>query len=293
MIRKDIAAALAEVRVTNVTTEPIVNEARKNNTLMAAEMLKDGAWDGSATLVHAVALAKQAIAEWEQVAPHMERAKRAANKGLYALNDDSADKVTDLQDGPVSWEIPSTPATQAISAKNDSGWKFNTHSCQALSADITCLCPSAGQSNECIRISSSGNVISTAVNGKANAVAAWKELKKYCISSMRGRATQGSILASIAHLKAMLGTNTASGTTGTHVIRITHALGQQHTPTDDKNGIKFVTYGAYAASKIPWEVALIEAGSALDKARRLAEHATHGAELALGLMTAWTPQQRD
>ncbi|CCD18946.1 variant surface glycoprotein, (VSG), putative [Trypanosoma vivax Y486] len=182
---------------------------------------------------------------------------------------------------------------QALGAEDSGGGEFNKHSGKALAADITCLCPSAGQTHECIKIQSGGNLITSAVKDVQTAVADWSAIKKYCIASMRGRATQGSILASIAHLKAMLGTNTASGTTDEHIPHITHALGQQAQPTSDKQGIKFVTYGAYAAGKIPWEQALIDASTAIDKARRLAEHATNAADLALGLVTTWAPVQRN
>ncbi|KAH8610421.1 Trypanosomal VSG domain [Trypanosoma vivax] len=291
---EDIAAALAAVAVIKVTAaKGGVTEERKNATLLAAEMLEAGTWNTSATLAHAVALAVQAAQEWKQVAPLMDHAKKAANKGLYALSEDSADNISDLGESKVDWKIPSAPAPQAIGAEDSGGYKFNNHSGQALAADITCRCPSAGQTNECIKIQSGGNVITSAVNSKTNAVAAWRTLKKYCIASMRGRATQGSILASIAHLKAMLGTNTAGSTTGTHIPHITRALGQQGQPTSDKQDIKFVTYGAYAAGKIPWEQELIDASTAIDKARRLAEHATNAADLALGLVTTWAPIRRN
>ncbi|KAH8610435.1 Trypanosomal VSG domain [Trypanosoma vivax] len=294
MKREDIAAALAAVAVIKVTAaKGGVTEERKNATLLAAEMLEAGTWNTSATLAHAVALAVQAAQEWKQVAPLMDHAKKAANKGLYALSEDSADNISDLGESKVDWKIPSAPAPQAIGAEDSGGYKFNNHSGQALAADITCRCPSAGQTNECIKIQSGGNVITSAVNSKTNAVAAWRTLKKYCIASMRGRATQGSILASIAHLKAMLGTNTAGSTTGTHIPHITRALGQQGQPTSDKQDIKFVTYGAYAAGKIPWEQELIDASTAIDKARRLAEHATNAADLALGLVTTWAPIRRN
>ncbi|KAH8616702.1 Trypanosomal VSG domain [Trypanosoma vivax] len=110
---------------------------------------------------------------------------------------------------------------------------------------------------------------------------------------MRGRATQGSILASIAHLKAMLGTNTAAQTTGEDIKHITHALGQQGQPASETQRIKFVTYGAYAKGRIPWEQALIDAGTKLDKARRLADHAQTAADLALGLLKTWNTVQRN
>ncbi|CCD19992.1 variant surface glycoprotein, (VSG), putative [Trypanosoma vivax Y486] len=294
MKREDIAAALAAVAVIKVTAaKGSVTEERKNATLLAAKMLEAGTWDTDATLSHAVALAVQAAREWKQVAPLMDNAKKAANTGLYALSADSADNISNLTESMVGWKIPSAPATQAIGAEDDGGWKFSNASGQALAADITCLCPSADQTNECIKIQSSGNVIPSAVTDKRTAIEAWQTLKKYCIAPMRGRATQGSLLASIAHLKAMLGTNTGATTTGTDIPHITHALGQQGQPTSDKQGIKFVTYGAYAAGKIPWEQALIDAGTAIDKARRLADHAANAADLALGLVTTWAPVQRN
>ncbi|KAH8605863.1 Trypanosomal VSG domain [Trypanosoma vivax] len=289
-----IAAALAAVAVNNVTGSKVgENEERENATLLAAKMLEAGTWDTSATLAHAVALAVQAAQEWKQVAPLMDHAKKAGNKGLYALREDSADSISNLDEDRVDWKIPSAPAQQTVGAEDNEVGKFNKCSGQALAADITCLCPSAGHTNECIKIQSGGNVIDSDVVDARTAVTAWNALKKYCIASMRGRATQGSLLASIAQLKAYLGTNTGASTTGTNIPHITHALGQQEKPTSDKQGIKFVTYGAYATGRIPWEQTLIDAGTAIDKARRLAEDAETAADLALGLVTTWAPVQRN
>ncbi|KAH8615966.1 Trypanosomal VSG domain [Trypanosoma vivax] len=220
-------------------------------------------------------------------------AKKAANKGLYALSADSAENISDLTESMVGWKIPSEPQTQAIGTASSGGNRFTEDSGQALAADITCLCPSDGHQNECIKIQSGGNVIDSRVTDTRTAVAAWKTLRKYCIAPMRGRATQGSLLATIAHLKAMLGTNTGATTTATDIKHITHALGQQGQPNSDRKGIKFVTYGGYAKGKIPWEQALIDAGDALDKGRRLADHAETAAELAPGLVTTWAPVQRN
>ncbi|KAH8614900.1 Trypanosomal VSG domain [Trypanosoma vivax] len=295
MKREDIAAALAKVAVTNVTgvASGVTDEERKNATLLAAKMLEAGTWDTSATLAHLVALAVQAAREWKQVAPLMARAKKAANKGLYALSADSAENISDLTESMVDWKIPSEPQTQAIGTASSGGARFTEDSGQALAADITCLCPSADHQNECIKIQSGGNVIDSRVTDTSTAVAAWQTLRKYCIAPIRGRATQGSLLATIAHLKAMLGTNTGATTTATDIKHITHALGQQGQPNSDRQGIKFVTYGGYAKGKIPWEQALIDAGDALDKGRRLADHAETAAELALGLVTTWAPVQRN
>ncbi|CCD21574.1 hypothetical protein, conserved in T. vivax [Trypanosoma vivax Y486] len=294
MKKEDIAAALAAVAVNNVTGDAsgVTAEERKNATILAAEMLDAGTWETDATLAHAVALAVQAAQEWKQVAQLMDHAKKAANKGLYALREASADSISTLEEDRVDWNISSAPQQQAIGAEDNEGGKFNKASGQALAADITCLCPSADHTNECIKIQSGGNVITSAVTDKRTAIEAWRTLKKYCIAPMRGRATQGSILATIAHLKAMLGKNTAGTTESAHIPHITHALGQQGQPTSDKQGIKFVTYGAYAAGKIPWEQALIDASTAIDRAHHLAEHATNAAELALGLVKTWAPVQR-
>ncbi|KAH8610433.1 Trypanosomal VSG domain [Trypanosoma vivax] len=294
MKREDIAAALAKVAVIEVTDAAGgVTEEEKNATLVAAKMLEAGTWDTRATLAHAVALAVQAAQEWKQVEPLMNQAKKAANKGLYGLSEDSAEAISDLDEKKVAWKIPSAPQTQAIGTESSGGNKFTKDSGQALAADITCLCPSKGQHNECIAIHTNGNVIDSAVTNTANAVAAWNTLRKYCIATMRGRATQGSILASIAHLKAMLGTNTAAQTTGEDIKHITHALGQQGQPASETQRIKFVTYGAYAKGRIPWEQALIDAGTKLDKARRLADHAQTAADLALGLLKTWNTVQRN
>ncbi|KAH8603625.1 Trypanosomal VSG domain [Trypanosoma vivax] len=288
-----VAAALAAVAVNNVTGSKVgENEERKNATLLEAEMLEAGTWEQDQTLAHAVALAVQAAQEWKQVAPLMARAKKAANKGLYGLINESADNISTLNESMVAWEIPSAPQTKAIGTGGSRGREFTKASGQALDADITCLCPSAGQANECIKIQTSGVVIESAVADEQTAVKAWNALKNYCIASMRGQATKGSILASIAHLKAMLGTNTGDGTTGEEIKHITHALGQQAHPTSETEGIKFVTYGAYAAGKIPWKHALIDASGAIDKARRLAEHAQNAAALALGLVKTWNEPSR-
>ncbi|KAH8615972.1 Trypanosomal VSG domain [Trypanosoma vivax] len=293
MKREDIAAALAAVAVSTVkAAKGGVAEERKNATILAAEMLDAGTWETDATLAHAVALAKQAAHEWKQVAPLVVSAKRAANKALYGLINESANSIGELTKDMVDWNISGKPAEQAIGAEDNEGGQFTRASGQALAADITCLCPTAAQGNECIKIQSSGKVIDSEVKDTPTAVTAWNALKRYCIAPMRGRATQGSILASIAQLKAMLGTNTAATTEGTHIPYITHALGQQDTPTSNKQGIKFVTYGAYAQEKIPWEQALIDASTALGRARRLAEHAQNAADLALGLVTTWAPVQR-
>ncbi|CCD20546.1 variant surface glycoprotein, (VSG), putative [Trypanosoma vivax Y486] len=288
MKREDIAAALAAVAVIKVTAaKGGVTEERKNATILAAEMLDAGTWETDATLAHAVALAVQAAQEWKQLAPLMDNAKKAANKGLYALREASADSISTLDEDRVDWKISSAPQQQAIGAEDNEGGKFNKASGQALAADITCPCPSGGQTNECIKIQSGGNVITSAVTDKRTAIELWRTLKKYCIASMRGRATQGSILASIAHLKAMLGTNTGGSTTGEGLRHMTHALGKQANPSSETQGIKFVTYGAYAEGVIPWEQELIEASGALDKARRLAERSTNAADLALGLVKTW------
>ncbi|KAH8614631.1 Trypanosomal VSG domain [Trypanosoma vivax] len=295
MKREDIAAALAKVAVTNVTgvASVVTDEERKNATLLAAKMLEAGTWDTSATLEHAVALAVQAAREWKQVAPLMARAKKAANKGLYALKQDVAGNISDLTEGMVTWKVSVHPKTMAVGTATSGSPRFTEEAGQALAADITCLCPSADHQNECIKIQSGGNVIDSRVTDTSTAVAAWQTLRKYCIAPMRGRAHQGSLLATIAHLKAMLGTNTATTTTAESLKHITHALGQQGQPNSDRQGIKFVTYGGYAKGKIPWEQALIDAGDALDKGRRLADHAESAAELALGLVTAWAPVQRN
>ncbi|KAH8616730.1 Trypanosomal VSG domain [Trypanosoma vivax] len=102
-------------------------------------------------------------------------------------------------------EIPGTPATQAIGTETGGGGEFTKHSGQALAADITCLCPSEGQHNECIKIQSGGKLIESKVKDVKTAVSHWNAMKNYCIAPLRGQATKGSILASIAHLKAMLG----------------------------------------------------------------------------------------
>ncbi|KAH8605944.1 Trypanosomal VSG domain [Trypanosoma vivax] len=283
-----VAAALAAVAVNNVTgSEVDDNEERKNATLLAARMLEAGTWKKDAQLAHAVALAVQAAQEWAKVAPLMDQAKKAANRGLYGLINDSAESIGTLNDSMVNWDIPGAPATKAIGTEEGGGRTFTKHSGQALAADITCLCPTQSTGNECIKIQTSGNVIDSAVENEKTAVAAWNALKKYCIASMRGRATQGSILASIAHLKAMLGTNTGGSTTGEGLRHMTHALGKQANPSSETQGIKFVTYGAYAEGVIPWEQELIEASGALDKARRLAERSTNAADLALGLVKTW------
>ncbi|CCD19541.1 variant surface glycoprotein, (VSG), putative [Trypanosoma vivax Y486] len=292
--REDIAAALAAVAESTVKDpKEGVTEERKNATLLAARMLADGTWATSATLAHAVALAKQARHEWKQVAPLMVRAKKAANRGLYGLVNASDKNVEELKKVDVAWNISGKPKEQAIGADKTGNGQFTRASGQALAADITCLCPTAEQENECIKIQSEGNVIDDEVENTDTAIAAWKTLKKYCIAPIRGRATKGSILASIAHLKAMLGTNTAENTRGRDIPHITHALGQQGRPTSAKNGIKYVTYGAYDKEKIPWEQQLIDAGDALDKGRRLADHAERAADLALGLVTEWAPVQRN
>ncbi|KAH8605948.1 hypothetical protein ERJ75_001564800 [Trypanosoma vivax] len=96
----------------------------------------------------------------------MDHAKKAANKGLYALSEDSADSISDLGESKVDWKTPSAPQQQAIGAEDSGGYKFNNHSGQALAADITCRCPSAGHTNECIKIQSGGNVITSAVTDK-------------------------------------------------------------------------------------------------------------------------------
>ncbi|KAH8615980.1 Trypanosomal VSG domain [Trypanosoma vivax] len=291
--REDIAAALAAVAESRVK-EPKegVTAERKNATLLAAEMLKTGAWDQSATLANAVALAKQAAHEWKQVAPLSDSAKKRANKALYGLVHETKNSIGELKKDMVDWNISGKPAEQAIGAEKTGNGQFTRASGQALAADITCLCPTAEQGNECIKIQTEGTVINSEVKDKPTAVTAWNALKRYCIAPLRGRATQGSILASIAHLKAMLGTNTGASTEGKDIPHITHALGQQGRPTSATQGIKFVTYGAYDKGKIPWEQALIEAGDALDRARRLAEHAETAADLALGLVTKWAPVQR-
>ncbi|KAH8615960.1 Trypanosomal VSG domain [Trypanosoma vivax] len=193
----------------------------------------------------------------------------------------------------VTWNISGNPAEQAIGVETTRNGQFTRTSGQALAADITCLCPTAKQGNECIKIRSEGEVIDSDVKDTRTGVTAWNALKKYWIAPMLGRATQGSILASIAHIKAYLGTNTGASTTGKDIPHITHALGQQAQPTSDKQGIKFVTYGAYDKGKIPWEQALIDASTAIDKARRLAEDAETAADLALGLVTKWAPVQRN
>ncbi|KAH8615956.1 Trypanosomal VSG domain [Trypanosoma vivax] len=291
--REDIAAALAAVAESTVKDpKEGVTEERKNATLLAARMLDAGTWDTSATLAHAVALAKQARHEWKQVAPLMVRAKKAANKGLYGLINDTDKNVEELKKDEVAWNISDKPAEQAIGAEKTGNGRFTRASGQALAADITCLCPSADQEAECIKIQSEGKVIDSEVENTATAVEAWKKLRQYCIAPIRGRATKGSLLAAIAHLKALLGTNTATNTRGKDIPHITHALGQQGRPTSDTNGIKYVTYGAYAQEKIPWERALNDAGDALDKGRRLADHAESAADLALRLVTEWAPVQR-
>ncbi|KAH8610427.1 Trypanosomal VSG domain [Trypanosoma vivax] len=179
--------------------------------------------------------------------------KKTANKALYALREDSADSISTLNESMVNWEIPSAPRDQALGTEEGGGGEFTKHSGKALAADITCLCPSAGQTHECIKIQSGGKLIESKVKDVQTAVSHWNAMKNYCIAPMRGQATKGSILASIAHLKAMLGTNTASGTTDEHIPHITHALGQQAQPTSETEGVKFVTYGAYAPGRIPWE----------------------------------------
>ncbi|KAH8603841.1 Trypanosomal VSG domain [Trypanosoma vivax] len=191
-------------------------------------------------------------------------------------------------------KLGNTECTTRPGARNRGRWggEFTKHSGKALAADITCLCPSAGQTHECIKIQSGGKLIESKVKDVQTAVSHWNAMKNYCIAPMRGQATKGSILASIAHLKAMLGTNTASGTTDEHIPHITHALGQQAQPTSETEGVKFVTYGAYAPGRIPWEQELIDAGTAIDKARRLADHAQTAAELALGLVNAWNAPSR-
>ncbi|KAH8616734.1 Trypanosomal VSG domain [Trypanosoma vivax] len=219
-------------------------------------------------------------------------AKKAANKALYGLINETADNISTLNESMVNWEIPGTPATQAIGTETGGGGEFTKHSGKALAADITCLCPSEGQHNECIKIQSGGKLIESKVKDVKTAVSHWNAMKNYCIAPLRGQATKGSILASIAQLKAMLGTNTKSETTGTNIPYITHALGQQAQPTSETQGVKFVTYGAYATGRIPWEQTLIDAGTAIDKARRLADHAQTAAELALGLVNAWNAPSR-
>ncbi|KAH8614629.1 Trypanosomal VSG domain [Trypanosoma vivax] len=295
MKKETIAAALAAVAVNNVTGDASgeTAEERKNATLLAAKMLEAGTWDTSATLAHAVALAVQAKQEWKQVAQLMDRAKKADNKGLYALKQDVAGNISDLTEGMVTWKVSVHPKTMAVGTATSGSPRFTEEAGQALAADITCLCPSAAHQNECITIKNSGNVIDSKVTDTRTAITAWNTLRKYCIAPIRGRATKGSILAAIAHLKAMLGTNTATTTTAESLKHITHALGQQDQPNSATQGIKFVTYGAYAQGKIPWEQALIDAGDALDKGRRIAEHAESAAELALGLVTAWAPVQRN
>ncbi|KAH8614641.1 hypothetical protein ERJ75_000667000 [Trypanosoma vivax] len=72
-------------------------------------MLEAGTWDTSATLEHAVALAVQAAREWKQVAPLMARAKKAANKGLYALKQDVAGNISDLTEGMGDLESIGSP----------------------------------------------------------------------------------------------------------------------------------------------------------------------------------------
>ncbi|CCD21603.1 variant surface glycoprotein (VSG), putative, (fragment), partial [Trypanosoma vivax Y486] len=166
-----IAAALAAVAVNNVTRSKVgENEERENATLLAAKMLDAGAWDTSATLAHAVALAVQAAQEWEQVAPLMDRAKKAANKALYGLINETADNISTLNESMVNWEIPGTPATQAIGTETGGGGEFTKHSGKALAADITCLCPSEGQHNECIKIQSGGKLIESKVKDVKTAV---------------------------------------------------------------------------------------------------------------------------
>ncbi|KAH8615526.1 Trypanosomal VSG domain [Trypanosoma vivax] len=193
----------------------------------------------------------------------------------------------------VDWKVSVHPKTMALGTTTSGSPRFTEEAGQALAADITCLCPTEGHTNECIKIAASGKVIDSAVTDTSTAIAAWNTLRKYCIAPLRGRATKGSILAAIAHLKAMLGTNTAKTTTADKLKHITHALGQQGQPTTATQGIKFVTYGAYAQGKIPWEQALIEAGDALDAGRQIADHDESAAELALGLVTTWAPVQRN
>ncbi|CCD19194.1 variant surface glycoprotein (VSG), putative [Trypanosoma vivax Y486] len=270
-----------------------VTEAEKNAALLAAKMLEKGTWSTSAILAHAVTLAVRAAKDWKQVAPLMDTAKRADIKGLYGHINESADNISTLNESMVTWNISANPKEQAIGVDKAGSGQFTRASGQALAADITCLCPSAAQGNECIKIQEEGTVIDSDVKDKPTAVTACIALKNYCIAEIRGQATKGSILASIAQLKAYLGTNTGATTTGTNIKHITHALGQQENTTSDKQDIKFVTYGAYARGKIPWEQALIEASAAIDKARRLAEDAETAADLALGLVTTWAPVQRN
>ncbi|CCD18929.1 variant surface glycoprotein (VSG), putative, (fragment), partial [Trypanosoma vivax Y486] len=289
-----IAAALAAIIADQMKQQgETVPAERKNATLLAAKMLEAGAWETHAILAHAVTLAVQAAKERRQVEPLMARAKRRAVEALYGQSNITIDNIRNLNESMVTWNISDNPKSKAIGIDQAGSAAFTRASGQALAADITCLCPSKDLGNECIKIQSTGTVIDSDVTDSKTAVEAWKKLREYCIAPMRGRATQGSILASIAHLKAMLGTNTGGSTTAGNVKHITHALGQQGTPTSNKQDIKFVTYGAYAAGKIPWVQALIDAGAAIDKARRLAENAENAADLALGLVKTWAPVQRN
>ncbi|KAH8603627.1 hypothetical protein ERJ75_001803300 [Trypanosoma vivax] len=69
---------------------------------------------GCAAGSRAVALAVQAAQEWAKVAPLMDQAKKAANRGLYGLINDSAESIGTLNDSMVNWDIPGAPATKAI-----------------------------------------------------------------------------------------------------------------------------------------------------------------------------------
>ncbi|KAH8614627.1 Trypanosomal VSG domain [Trypanosoma vivax] len=187
MKKEDIAAALAAVAVNNVTGDAsgVTAEERKNATLLAAKMLEAGTWDTSDTLAHAVALAVQAKQEWKQVAQLMDRAKKAANKGLYALKQDVAGNISDLTEGDGDLESIGSPEDDGGGHRDK--WKPQVHrrSRTALAADITCLCPSADHQNECITIKNSDNVIDSKVTDTRTAITAWNTLRKYCIAPIR------------------------------------------------------------------------------------------------------------
>ncbi|KAH8605869.1 hypothetical protein ERJ75_001573100 [Trypanosoma vivax] len=222
----------------------------------------------------------------------MDHAKKAANKGLYALSEDSADSISDLGESKVDWKTPSAPQPQAIGAE-DSGATSSTTTADKHSPR-TSLAAARAQAKQM-----------NALRSKAAATSLRPKSTVRQTTSRRGEHSKNTALpacgSSNARInprkhrapQAMLGKNTAGSTTGTNIPHITHALGQQGQPTSDKQDIKFVTYSAYAAEKIPWEQELIDASTAIDRGRRLAEHATNAADLALGLVTTWAPIRRN
>ncbi|KAH8616729.1 Trypanosomal VSG domain [Trypanosoma vivax] len=212
--------ALAAVAVNNVTRSKVgENEERENATLLAAKMLDAGAWD------------TRWRTQWHSPCKPLRNGNRSRRSWTGKKSGQQGAVRSYKRNGRQykhfkrkHGKLGNTGYTSDAGHRHETGGgrEFTKHSGKALAADITCLCPSEGQHNECIKIQSGGKLIESKVKDVKTAVSHWNAMKNYCIARARSSNAR-LILASIAQLKAMLGTNTKSETTGEHIPHITHA----------------------------------------------------------------------